>query len=55
MTKNTIAAGPYCHPTQVSHLEFLAAGGALELVAVAAAPVLAVLPTHPALERLPAV
>merc|ERR1719188_1972093 len=36
-------------------LELFAAGGALELVAVAAAAVLAVLPAHPALERLPAV
>ena len=37
------------------HLELFAAGGALELVAVAAAAVLAVLPPHPALERLAAV
>ena len=42
-----------CRPN--TDLELFAAGGALELVAVAAAPVLAVLPPHPALERLPAV
>merc|ERR1719188_2104905 len=36
-------------------LELFAAGGALELVAVAAAAVLAVLPPHPALEGLAAV